>query len=81
MSQLTLNINKSTHEALLKLAESSGEPVQVVLDKAIENYRRTLFLVEANVAFEKLKINKDLWSEEISERLAWDQTIDDGVED
>jgi len=74
MSELTVNINKSTHETLLKIAESSGETISGVLEKAIENYRRTLFLVKANLAFEELKTNEELWSEELSERLAWDLT-------
>jgi len=66
MSELTVKINKSTHEALLNIAESRGETVSGVLEKAIENYRRTLFLVKANGAFEELKTNELLWSEELS---------------
>lgn len=80
MSELTINISKPTHETLMILADSSGETIQTVLDKAIENYRRYVFLTQANQAFAELRKNETLWAEEMIERQAWDQTIADGVE-
>jgi hypothetical protein len=65
---------------LLKLANSSGDTIQEILDKAIENYRRNLFLVQANESFFTLRNNKTLWQEEIAEREAWDQTLADGID-
>jgi hypothetical protein len=53
----------------------------MVLDKAIEDYRRYLFLVQANKAFEALRQDEDLWQEELAERQLWDQTLADGVEE
>ncbi|MFM6163644.1 MAG: hypothetical protein ACKPE1_20935 [Dolichospermum sp.] len=64
----------------MTLVDSSGETLQTVLDKAIENYRRYIFLVQANEAFATLRKNETLWQEEISERQAWEQTLADGVE-
>jgi hypothetical protein len=81
MSESTINISKPTHDILIELAESSGETIQTVLDKAIENYRRILFLKEANRAFANLRKNEALWQEELEERQLWEDTIGDGVEE
>jgi hypothetical protein len=53
--------------------------MQTVLDKAIESYRRYVFLLQANQAFAALKQNEELWQEELAERGLWDQTMADGV--
>lgn len=81
MSDIKISINESTHDQLLKLAEASGETIQAVLDKAVDNYRRHIFLTQANQGFVALKANKLLWEEEITERQAWDVAIADGVDD
>jgi hypothetical protein len=80
MPELKINMSKTTHHTLLKLANSSGDTIQEILDKTIENYRRNLFLVQANESFLTLKNNKTLWQEEIAEREAWDQTLADGID-
>lgn len=77
---LTLNLSENSHQTLLALSETSGEPIHIILDKAIENYRRYLFLTQANQAYTKLKQNETLWQEELQEREEWEQTIADGVE-
>jgi hypothetical protein len=79
MPELTVTLSNTSHETLIKLAETSGETMQTVLDKAIENYRRYVFLVQANQAFAALRQNKELWQEELAEREVWDQTMADGV--
>lgn len=81
MSELTININQSTHKTLLQLAEISGDTVQTVMDKAIENYRRYLFLVQANQAFTALRNDEELWQEELAERQLWEETLIDGAEE
>lgn len=80
MAKLTIDISEATHETLQKLAESSGESIQTILDRAIENYRRYIFLVQANQAFTAMKQNDALWQEEITERQAWNCTVADGIE-
>jgi uncharacterized protein with PIN domain len=81
MPELTVSISQTTHETLLKLAQTSGETIQTVLDRAIENYRRHVFLVQANQAFAALRQNEALWQEEQAERQVWDQTMADGVQE
>jgi hypothetical protein len=79
MSELTIDISETTHKTLLQLAQTSGEDLVTIMDRAVENYRRYVFLVQADRAFATLRQNKELWQEEIAERQAWDLTIADGV--
>ncbi len=52
-----------------------------VLDKAIEIYRRQRFLAGLNRDFAALRKNKAAWQEELAERMVWDATLTDGLED
>lgn len=72
-------ISELTREILRELAESSGDSMQVVLDKAVEIYRRQRFLEESNRAFEALRANPEMWKSEQAEREAWDITLADGL--
>ena len=62
------------------LAAKSGESIQIILEKAIENYQRQLFLEEANQAFAALRNDPEAWQAEMAERSAWDVTLGDGLE-
>ena len=79
MSELTIDISETTHRTLLQLAQTSGDNVVTIMDRAVENYRRYVVLVQADRAFAQLRQNEDLWQEEIAERQLWDLTIADGV--
>ena len=79
MPELTIPISFASHKALLTLVESSGHTTQAVLDQAIENYRRQIFLEQANEAFIRLRQNEELWEDELTERMDWEMTIADGV--
>jgi hypothetical protein len=79
MSELTIDISETTHKTLLQLTQSSGDDFVTIIDRAVENYRRYVFLVQADRAFAVLRQNEELWQDEIAERQAWDLTIADGV--
>ncbi len=79
MSELTIDLSETTHKTLLQLAQTSGDDLVTIIDRAVENYRRYVFLVQADRAFAKLRQNEELWQEEIAERQMWDLTIADGV--
>ncbi len=55
--------------------------MQVILDRAIELYRRQRFLEESNRAFAALRANSKRWKSEQAEREAWDATLADGLEE
>ena len=72
MSELTIDISETTRRTLLQLAQTSGDDVVTIVDRAVENYRRYVFLVQSERAFAQLRHNEALWEEEIAERQLWD---------
>lgn len=75
----TVRISKESWQELKLIAAQVGEPMQAVLDKAIEAYRRQYFLQKANDTYATLRENAETWQEEIKEREAWDVTLRDGL--
>ena len=51
----------------------------VVLERAIEQYRRDRFLRAANADFEALQRDPKAWKDELRERAVWEQTLADGL--
>ena len=80
MSSLTVRITETSHKMLQELAEQSGESMQAVLDKALEQYRRQRFLEAANADYAALRRNPEAWKGELEERKLWDQTLNDGLD-
>lgn len=81
MPGATVRISYAAWKALREIANRAGEPMQAVLDRAVEEYRRKCFLEEANRAFAALKNKPEAWKDELKERAAWDITLGDGLED
>lgn len=80
MESCTIAIGSTSYKTLQDMAARSGESIQEILDKAIEQYRRQKFLEEANQAYAVLRNNPEAWASEIEEREAWDATLADGLE-
>lgn len=80
MSGKTVRVSSKTAETLKGIARETGDSVQKVLDRAVEEHRRTLFLEEANKAYAELKENPRQWKEEQEERDIWSNTLTDGQE-
>lgn len=77
----TLQIEAETHAKLQELATQAGLPVPVVLEEAIEAYRRQRFLLAANAAYARLRDDPVAWAQEQAERGEWDATLADGLQD
>ena len=75
-----VRISLASHQKLKNMATELGEPMQDVLDKAVESYRRKSFLDRVNTEFEALRATPDAWADEVAERRAWDVTLTDGLE-
>lgn len=75
----TIRINPSTLQVLKQVAIQAGEPMQTILDKAIEAYRRQLFLEQVNKSFAALQKKPELWMEELSERQEWETILNDDL--
>ncbi len=81
MATTTVRVTEETHAALRDLAMETGEPMQEVVAKAVEAYRRRLFLEAANADYARLRADPQAWAEELEERRLWDSTLLDGLED
>jgi len=76
----TIRITNRSRETVRELARDMGLQQQEVLDRAVEAYRRQLFLQSANVAYAALRGNPTAWAAEERERATWDSTVGDGAE-
>lgn len=74
----TVRVSVETHEKLRWLADEMGAPLQQVLDKAVELYRRQVFLEKANEEYARLRADPEAWAEELAERELWERA---GLED
>lgn len=79
MPSTTVRIGDEARQALRQLADKTGESMQVILDRAIKQYRRQLYLEEANAAYAALRNKPDAWQEELDERSLWDRTLTDNL--
>jgi hypothetical protein len=77
----TVRLNDSAHRALRDLADTEKAPLQTVLERAIENYRRQRFLEAANRTYAALRNDPAAWRHEQEERELWDKTAADGLDD
>jgi len=75
----TIRIDRETHRILQELA--NGGSMQVVLRKAVAEYRRKWLLEATNAAYAALRQDPAAWGDEQAERAAWDNTLGDGLED
>jgi predicted transcriptional regulator len=81
MGSTTVRVTEETHETLRKLAAATGEPLQRVLERAVENYRRERFFAELDAAYERLQADPVAWEEELAERRELEGTLADGLDD
>lgn len=76
----TVRVTPDTHRRLKELAEMTGEPMTVILKRAVEAYRRDRFLDECDRAYARLKGDAQEWAEELAERKVWEGALADGLE-
>jgi len=76
----SVRISSGSWKMLKEMADTMGETMQVVLDQAIESYRRQLLLEKTNAAYAALKSEEEKWDEEIAEREEWDVALADGLD-
>ena len=81
MTTTTIRVSSRTRDLLQELAQTSGSSMQAVLEQALEQYRRQQLLEETNAAYAALRAAPEAWADLEQERLAWDQTLADGLEE
>ena len=79
MNTATVRISDRSRNILRELATNEGASMQIVLERAIETYRRKHFLEEVNRAYAEVHKDKKAWSEVEKERGALDSTLNDGL--
>ncbi len=80
MPSTTVRINPITHQILRRLADTSKQSMQAVLDKAIQSYSEHYFWDDVEQAYARLKSNPAHWQDELNERKQWEATLFDGLE-
>lgn len=67
----TVRISEQTHSRLREMAAQSGEPMQAVLDKALEQYRRQKFWEEIDTAYAAIQRDPKALEAEKKEFTLW----------
>jgi hypothetical protein len=80
MSAPTVPISDASHHILKQLAEQTGQTTVEVLDRALDAYRRKLFLEQLNAGYAALRADPEAWAEHVAERKLWDETLTDGLD-
>ncbi len=75
-----VRVTDETRVALRYLAEDMNEPMQQILAKAVEAYRRQRILEQTNAVYAALRSDRQAWQEILDERAEWDVTLTDGLE-
>lgn len=75
----SVRVNERTWSILKEIADSAGETMQSVLEKAAESYRRQWILQKTNEAYNTLKNDESAWQEELAERRLWDSSLHDDL--
>lgn len=77
----TIRVARQTRDRLRRLADADGTGMGEVLDKALEAYRRQLFLEQLNAAYADLRSDPEARDELRQELAEWDVTLGDGLEE
>jgi predicted transcriptional regulator len=80
MPATSIRIRPASHRALKELAAMTGQSVQDVLDEAIDDRKRRLYLEGVNADYAALNQNPKAKEDFEKEMAAWDTTNLDGLE-
>jgi hypothetical protein len=76
----TVRIDPASHAALTEIARAKHLSITEALARAVEAYRREVFLEAIASGFAALRDDPKAWAEEQSEREVWERTTADGLE-
>lgn len=75
-----VRVSSGTHQTLRRLSEHSGESMTMLLDRAVECYRREQLFADAERTYRELESDLDAIAELEAEYDLWDGTVADGLE-
>jgi hypothetical protein len=76
----TVRIDPEAHAALTEIARAKHLSLTEALSRAVEAYRRQVFLDGLANDFAVLKADSKAWAAERGEVQAWETTVADGLE-
>jgi predicted transcriptional regulator len=76
----TVRISEGTRSKLRQLAEETGQPMQAVLEQALDSYRRERFFTNLDQAYAALWADPIARREELAERALFEGTLADGLD-
>lgn len=79
LASTQVRISEATHAVLHALAVQSGESMQSIVEKAIEQYRRKAFLEGLSRDFLKLREDSEDGQDDDDESGDWETTLPDGL--
>ena len=79
MATKMMRISEETHEMLARLARERHESRQVVLTRALEEYRRNHFFDALDAAYARLQAEPTAAAEMEREQSVFDGTLLDGL--
>jgi hypothetical protein len=77
----TVRVTAGTHDQLRELSQARGEPITLILARAVERYRRQCILEEANAQYAALLADPEERAAIQAEQRELDGTLLDGLED
>ena len=80
MSHSTVAISEMANRMLEHLAEETGQTTTDVLEKALDAYRRKLFIDQVNAGYAALRADPAAWAEVERERRSMDGCLMDGLD-
>lgn len=75
-----VRISEQSHRHLREMAAQSGEPMQAIMDAALEQHRRQRFWEECNAAYAALQQDPEAWEDYQKEYKSFEGTLMDGLE-
>lgn len=80
MPDSTLAVRESTIHTLNELAGQTGKCVQDVLEQALDDFRRKLFLEGVNAAYAAVRSDPQEWAAVEEERRSMSGSLIDGLD-
>jgi len=77
----TVRVSAKTKRQLRALANQTKLTLGAILERAVEQYRRRIFVQRANASYAALRKDKRAWRHQTAERRAWDETLSDGLDE
>lgn len=77
---MMVRVSEQSHQHLREMATQSGEPMQAVMDKALEQYRRQRFWEDMKTAYAAIESDPEALAAEKKEFALFEGTLMDGLD-